>query len=111
MWAFSDVPVVQAPMAGGPSTPQLAAAVNAVGGYGFVAGGYLSAEQLADAIAATRALTSGAFGVNLFVPSQPSDPADVGAYAAALGGEAERLGVGLGDGRWDDDAYPKIWRS
>jgi nitronate monooxygenase len=32
-----DVPIVQAPMAGGPSTPALAAAVSNAGGLGFLA--------------------------------------------------------------------------
>ena len=34
------VPIVQAPLAGGPSTPELAAAVANAGGLGFVAAGY-----------------------------------------------------------------------
>ncbi len=33
------VPVIVAPMAGGPSTPELAAAGSAAGGLGFVAAG------------------------------------------------------------------------
>jgi nitronate monooxygenase len=37
------VPVVLAPLAGGPTTPQLAAAVSNGGGLGFLAAGYLTA--------------------------------------------------------------------
>jgi nitronate monooxygenase len=92
-------------MAGGPSTPALTAAVSDAGGYGFVAAGYLSAEGLREAIATTRALTGAPFGVNLFVPSAPGDPAQVAEYAELLKPEAERLGVALGDARWEDDAY------
>ena len=47
-----DVPIVQAPLAGGPSTPELAAAVAGAGGLGFIAGGYRTPEGLRDAIAA-----------------------------------------------------------
>ncbi len=65
------VPIVGAPMAGGPGSPALAAAVSNAGGLGFVAGGHLSADQLADDIAAARAATEGPLGVNLLVP-QPS---------------------------------------
>jgi len=101
----SELPIVQAPMAGGPSTPALTAAVSDAGGYGFLAAGYLSAGCLQEAIATTRTLTGAPFGVNLFVPSAPGDPAQVAAYAAALKPEAERLGVALGEARWDDDAY------
>jgi nitronate monooxygenase len=101
----SQLPIVQAPMAGGPSTPALTAAVSDAGGYGFLAAGYLSAEGLREVIEATRSLTGEPFGVNLFVPSAPGDPAQVAAYAAALQPEAERLGVALGEARWEDDAY------
>src|SRR5258705_3366449 len=65
------VPIVGAPMAGGPGTPALAAAVSNAGGLGFVAGGYISAEQFAADIVAARAATTGPIGANLFVP-QPS---------------------------------------
>lgn len=101
----SDLPVVQAPMAGGPSTAALTVAVLDAGGYGFVAGGYLSADGLRAQIASVRAMSAAPFGVNLFVPGAPADPAVVAAYAATLRPEAERLGVALGEPRWDDDAY------
>ena len=98
------VPVVQAPMAGGPSTPALAAAVNRGGGLGFLAGGYLSADELAQDIARTRELSSDPFGVNLFVGGgSPADPELVGTYARRLSGDATRAGVALGAARFDDD--------
>ncbi len=101
----TELPIVQAPMAGGPSTPELAAAVSAAGGYGFVAAGYLSVDGLLGAIAATRALTPSPFGVNLFCPSSPGDPTEVGRYAELLEPEAARLGVALGEPSWEDDAF------
>jgi nitronate monooxygenase len=101
-----DVPIVQAPMAGGPSTPELAAAVANAGGLGFVAGGYRTPDALRDDIARTRALTARPIGVNLFVPSgRPADPEVVRRYAATLRAEAERAGVALGEPRFDDDAF------
>jgi nitronate monooxygenase len=100
------VPIVQAPMAGGPSTPQLAAAVNEAGGFGYVAAGYLSPEALRDALARTRSLTADPVGVNLFVPGgDDADDDAIAAYAAELAPEAARLGVQPGEPRWDDDAY------
>jgi nitronate monooxygenase len=98
-----ELPVIQAPMAGGPSTPALTAAVSDAGGYGFLAAGYLSAEELREVVATTRTLTGAPFGVNLFVPSAPGDPGQVADYAEALKPEAERLGVALGEARWEDD--------
>jgi nitronate monooxygenase len=99
------VPVVLAPLAGGPSTPRLAAAVSGAGGLGFLGAGYLSAQRLADDVHATRGLTGEPFGVNLFVPGPPSPPDAVAAYAASLAGEAQRAGVPLGEGRWSDDDF------
>lgn len=99
-------PVIVAPMAGGPSTPELAAAGSNAGGLGFVAAGYLTADVLAQRIGAARALTSEPLGVNLFAP-QPSagTPAGIEAYAQALAGESQRYGVALGSPRYDDDAW------
>jgi nitronate monooxygenase len=58
-------PIIQAPMAGGPGTPQLVAAVSNAGGLGSLAGGYLPADALREAIAEVRALTDQPFAVNL----------------------------------------------
>ena len=105
MIAF-DVPVVQAPLAGGPSTPELAAAVSNAGGLGFVAAGYLNGDTLAAHIHRTRELTGKPFGVNLFVlHEQPVDDSAIAAYASRLEGEAERYGVALGEPRFDDDEF------
>lgn len=99
-------PIVQAPMAGGPSTPELAAAVSNAGGLGFVAAGYLTPEALSAAMRRTRALTSRAFGVNVFVPgARPALPAVIQAYAERLEPERQRAGVSLGAPRFDDDHY------
>ncbi len=100
------VPILVAPMAGGPSTPELAAAGTNAGGLGFVAAGYLTAEVFAERLSAARGLTSGPIGANLFAP-QPSagTPADIERYAEALAPEAERYGAQLGAPRWDDDHW------
>lgn len=59
-------PILLAPMAGGPSTPELAAAVSNAGGLGSLGCAYLSPEQAADSIRRTRELTNRPIGVNLF---------------------------------------------
>jgi nitronate monooxygenase len=98
------VPVVGAPMSGGPGTPALAAAVSNAGGLGFLAGGYLSPERFADDIVAARAATTGPIGVNLFVP-QPSvaDYVQLDHYAGELDQLAEHYGVEVGWPRFGDD--------
>lgn len=59
-------PIFLAPMAGGPSTPELAAAVSNAGGLGALGCAYLSPEQAAASIRRTRELTSRPLSVNLF---------------------------------------------
>jgi nitronate monooxygenase len=106
MFERLEVPIVQAPMAGGPSTPALAAAVADAGGLGFVAAGYKTVDGLRDDLAATRALTDGPLGVNVFSPSgAKADEAVIAQYAARLAAESERTGVALGTPRYDDDGY------
>jgi nitronate monooxygenase len=98
--------VVQAPIAGGPSTPALAAAVNRARGLGFLAAGYLSTRRLGEDIDVLCGLTEGPFGVNLFVGGgYAADPARVEAYAQRLSAEALRAGVRLGEPRFDDDSF------
>lgn len=108
--------VVAAPMAGGPTTPELVAAVGEAGGLGFLAAGYLTAPQLASAIAEVWDASSRPFGVNLFVPAQANayavgpgeltgaERADaVAAYRAVLMDDAQALGVQPGEARPGDD--------
>ena len=99
-------PRIVAPMAGGPSSPQLAAAASNAGGLGMLAAGLLSPDVLAERIAAARGLTSAPLGVNLFVP-QPSAGTrrQYTEYANALAPEAQRYGVGIGTPRDDDHGW------
>ncbi|GIJ43880.1 nitronate monooxygenase [Virgisporangium aliadipatigenens] len=62
------VPIVQAPMAGGWTTPRLVAEVCEAGGLGSVAGAMLPPADLRAFVREVRSLTSRAFAVNLFAP-------------------------------------------
>ncbi|TDD41347.1 NAD(P)H-dependent flavin oxidoreductase [Saccharopolyspora elongata] len=104
----SPLPLVAAPMAGGPSTVALARAVASAGTFPFLAGGYKTADTLAAEINELRPLGVG-FGVNLFVPSDdPVDEAAFAAYAEELAAEAEGHGLELDptpvadDDRWGE---------
>ena len=99
-------PVVGAPMAGGPSGPALAAAVSEAGGLGFLAGGYLTTQKLAEDIATAKARTAGPLGVNLFVP-QPciATAAELDAYRELLVPLGARFGVEPGRYGPDDDSW------
>jgi nitronate monooxygenase len=101
-----ELPIIQAPMAGGPSTPALAAAAAQAGGMGFLAAGYKTADAVARGVAELRGASAAPFGVNIFSPSEDEAPAQVVAdYARTLAGDAARHGVSLGEPRFDDDAY------
>jgi nitronate monooxygenase len=97
-------PIVQAPMGGGPSTPELAAAVAEAGGLGFLAAGYKSVDAVRADVEALRVLTGRPFGVNLFAPPAPARD-DVAAFTERLRGEAERYGAPVGEPRHDDDGW------
>lgn len=99
-------PIVQAPLAGGPSTPALAAAVSEAGGLGFLAAGYKPVDAVRADLETLRGATARPFGLNLFAPpAGPADATSVSAYAAALEGESERRGVALGAPSRDDDGW------
>ncbi len=101
-------PIVQAPLAGGPSTPALTIAVCEAGGLGFLAAGYRKADDVRSEIADVRTATPRPFGVNLFVPSpSPAEPGPLRAYLGRLAPEAERQGVEVGEPRFDDDDWER----
>jgi nitronate monooxygenase len=100
-----DIPIVLAPLAGGPSTPELAAAVSNVGGLGFLASGYLSAAELAARRRRLNELTGRPFGVNLFVPGMAGDIARVRRFAAEIESDVSGAGAPLGEPRHDDDDW------
>lgn len=66
----AHIPVVPAPMAGGPSTPRLCAAVSNSGGIGTLAAGYLTPDTLRAQVAEMAELTERPWGVNLFCPNE-----------------------------------------
>ena len=102
-----SMPVLAAPMAGGPGIPDLVCAAARAGSLGFLAAGYKSPQALADEIAAV-ARTGLPFGVNVFAPNPvPVDPAEFRRYADLIAVEAARYGITLGAGtpREDDDHW------
>jgi nitronate monooxygenase len=89
------IPLIAAPMAGGPTTPALVVAAARAGGIGFLAAGYQEPQAMADQITAVRAAAV-PFGVNVFAPNPV--PVEAGAfrrYADAIQPEADRYGIDL----------------
>jgi nitronate monooxygenase len=103
---LAGVPIVGAPLAGGPTTPALAAAVSEAGGLGFLAAGYKSAAAVQAELDEFRALTSRAVGVNIFFPAREQvDERALEAYAERMRREGARYGVAPGEPRWTDDDW------
>ena len=99
-------PVVLAPLGGGPSTPKLAAAVCEAGGLGFLAFAYLSPQDAAARLRATRELTSRALGVNVFMPVPgPAEPESYSAFTNRLGEWAQQRGFPIGTPTFSDDSF------
>jgi nitronate monooxygenase len=88
-----EVPIVQAPMAGGWTTPALVAAASEAGGLGTLAGSRITAEELRGQIEETRRRTRRPFGVNFLVPAPAAAGPDDSAALAVLRRIRERLGL------------------
>lgn len=87
-------PILLAPLGGGPSTPELVAAVADAGGFGFLGAPYLTAEAIRDAVRRIRALTSRPFGINLFAGGwSRGRPGESPGALALLAGPHARLGL------------------
>ena len=85
-------PIIQAPMAGGPSTPELVAAVSNAGALGSLGSAYSTPEQIAADIRKVRTLTEKPFNVNLFAGGYaPESPVDAAPMLALLGEIHEAL--------------------
>jgi nitronate monooxygenase len=87
-------PLVLAPMAGGPSTPALCAAVSEAGGLGSHGAAYVPPDKLRQDIRAIRAATSRSFAVNLFADDGVASEEQI-LRGAQLRLEPYRRGLGL----------------
>jgi nitronate monooxygenase len=90
-----EVPIIQAPMAGGPTTPELVAAVceaGALGSFGFA---YTQPEAMQHTAEVVRARTAKPFGVNIFLSDNAGaiEASEQRAALDALGPYFDELGV------------------
>ena len=66
-------PIIQAPMAGGPTGSALVSSVSNNGGLGFIGAGFMSGEELNQLVSEVKVLTKAPFGVNLFIQKSFED--------------------------------------
>src|SRR5262249_29110466 len=88
-------PVIQAPMAGGTTTPQLVAAVGNAGGLRSFGFAYTQPAAMPQQTAQARALTHAPIHINVFVDPLPEAPAqaDLDRALAALRPMYEAVGA------------------
>lgn len=96
-------PIIQGPMAGGASTPALAAAVSYAGGLGSIACSLFTPSVMRDQAAAVRALTDQPFLLNLFIQDTPAPSSETVQQAISL---LEPVWRDLG---WDSLPTPESW--
>ena len=88
------VPVFQAPMAGGPSSPELVAACSAAGALGGFGFAYTQPAEMEKQSAWVRERTPAPFAINLFTSPQPGEVKDQRAALEAVAHFYGELGLG-----------------
>jgi nitronate monooxygenase len=101
-----ELPVLAAPMAGGPSKPAMVIAAAKAGALGFLAAGYKNVDAVRAEIEMVRAAGI-AFGMNVFAPNPvPIDRETYRDYTQLMQREADRFGLTLpADPVEDDDSF------
>jgi nitronate monooxygenase len=90
-----SIPLVAAPMSGGPTTPAMVSAATRAGGLGMLAAGYKTVEAVEAELKTVRA-EGIPFGINLFAPNPlPIDPESYRAYATIIQKDADQFGLTL----------------
>ncbi|MUM33214.1 nitronate monooxygenase [Mycolicibacterium sp. CBMA 361] len=99
------IPVIAAPMSGGPTTPAMVVAAHRAGGLGFLATGYKTPEAVEAELRTIRAAAI-PFGINVFAPNPgPVSEARYREYAAVMQREADRFGITLPPDPVDSDDH------
>lgn len=97
------LPIIQGPMAGGATTPELVAAVSNAGALGSFAGSLLSPAALRTGVERIRSLTARPFLLNFFVQRTPTPSTEEVAQGAEL---LRPIWESLG---WTALPQPKQW--
>ena len=90
-------PVIQAPMAGGWTTPELVSEVSNAGGLRMLAGARVSLERMRKDILAVRARTARPFGVNFLLAPPEAGNKDTVSVQHFLDRFREELGLSSGE--------------
>ncbi|UTR10657.1 nitronate monooxygenase [Evansella sp. LMS18] len=100
-------PIIQAPMAGGITTPELVAAVSNAGGLGVLAAGYLTPEATRVEIRKIKKLTERPFAVNIFKAELADSDSRTAEVQEKYASVYEALGIRPGIGDFGSADYSK----
>lgn len=90
-----SIPLVAAPMSGGPTTPGMVSAATSAGGLGMLAAGYKTVEAVEAEIKTVRS-EGITFGINIFAPNPlPVDRERYRAYTETVQRDADQFGLTL----------------
>jgi nitronate monooxygenase len=103
------LPVIQAPMAGGATTPELVAAVSNAGALGFLAAATLSPNDIELQVAAIRLLTDKPFGINLFILPDHTEGDEKEISKAWVRAKPYRTAVGIADDLLPPTKYAEVF--
>ncbi|WP_373894105.1 NAD(P)H-dependent flavin oxidoreductase [Virgibacillus sp. CBA3643] len=91
-----EIPIIQAGMAGGITTPELVAAVANKGALGTIGAGYMSGDALRNQIKQVKELTDKPIAVNLFAVSLDASSTNLGDMQRVLDNFRRELGIEQG---------------
>ncbi|WP_249869406.1 NAD(P)H-dependent flavin oxidoreductase [Oceanobacillus saliphilus] len=91
-----EIPIIQAGMAGGITSPELVAAVSNAGALGTIGAGYMSPTSLKKSIHTVKELTSKPFAVNLFAVNLEVFSTDINEMQKLLNTYRKELGIEMG---------------
>lgn len=92
-----ELPIIQAGMAGGITTPELVAATSNEGALGTIGAGYMGASQLKEDIQQVKQLTDKPFAVNLFAVNLESFSNEIDNMQHFLDGFRSKLEIEHGE--------------
>lgn len=99
LWKLDiNIPIIQAGMAGGITTPEMVASVANAGALGTIGAGYMNASALKNDIEEVRRLTDKPFAVNLFANNLEAFSDDIQPMQQYLNKYRDELQINRGEG-------------
>jgi len=100
-----EVPIIQAGMAGGITSPEMVAEVSNAGGLGTLGAAYMKPDAIRNAIKEIRSKTDKPFAVNLFVTTQDNEFERLAEVQNVLDPMREKFGIRVATDYSNEDLF------